>query len=102
MFYIMEIQKMDTGAFAHLVYTAEDEANAWSTYYGKLSYAAISKLPMHTVVLLSADGEEMEHKAFWYEPPKPDPEPEPEPEEETSTEEETSEETPEEETPTEE
>ena len=77
MFYIMEIQKMDTGAFAHLVYTAEDEANAWSTYYSKLSYAAISKLPMHTVVLFSADGEEIEHKAFWYIPPV----------EETSTEE---------------
>lgn len=98
MFYIMEIQKMETGAFVHLVYTAEDEANAWSTYYSKLSYAAISKLPMHTVMLFSADGEEIEHKAFWYEPPKP----EPEPEEETSTEEETSEETPEEEAPTEE
>lgn len=82
MFYIMEIQKMDTGAFAHLVYTAEDESNAWSTYYSKLSYAAISKLPMHTVVLLSADGEEIEHKAFWYTPPV-----EETPEEETPTEE---------------
>lgn len=66
MFYIMEIQKMENGTFGHLVYTAEDEPNAWSTYYSKLAYAAVSTIPMHTVVLLTADGEEIEHKAFWH------------------------------------
>lgn len=58
MYYVIEIQKLPDGTHAHLVY--HDDAwtynQAESVYYGKLQYAAISTIPMHTVILLDEEG----------------------------------------------
>ena len=56
MFYIIEIQKNAEGAYSHLVYTAASQKEAESVYFGKLSYAALSELPLHAVVCLTEDG----------------------------------------------
>ena len=56
MFYIIEIQKMQDGSYGHIVQTAETQNNAESKYYGVLQYAAISELPLHTVVLIDDHG----------------------------------------------
>lgn len=55
-YYIFEIQGNENGAFAHLVYNADTYNNAESIFYDKCHYAAISTLPVHTVILCDSDG----------------------------------------------
>lgn len=55
-YYIIEIQKSADGAFAHLINTADSYNQAESVYYGTLQYAAISTIPLHTVILMDAEG----------------------------------------------
>lgn len=58
MYFVFEIQKQENGSCACLVYH-EDGWNyfqAESVYFGKLQYAAISTIPIHTVMLCDAEG----------------------------------------------
>lgn len=55
-YYIIEIQKTPEGAYAHLIDTADTYNQAESVYYGKLQYAAISTIPLHSVILMDAEG----------------------------------------------
>lgn len=70
MFYVIEIQKTEQGTYAHLIDTAEDFAQAESKYYGKLQYAAISVIPVHTVYLLDDKGIVYHEKCYNREQPE--------------------------------
>lgn len=58
MYFVFEIQKQADGTCACLVYHEDgwDYFQAESVYFGKLQYAAISTIPVHTVMLCDAEG----------------------------------------------
>ena len=56
MYYIVEIQKNAEGVYAHLVHTAQTRNEGESVYFQVLSAAAISKLPLHSVILFTDRG----------------------------------------------
>lgn len=55
-YYIMEVQKSINGAFAYLMDSADTFNSAESIFYDKCHYAAVSTLPVHTIMLLDSDG----------------------------------------------
>ena len=61
---IVEIQKMTDGSYAYLIETADNLAQAESIFYNKMSYAAISTLPMHAVTLLNSTGAEIRNGVY--------------------------------------
>ena len=67
MFYIIEIQRMKDGTFAHLVHTAETRNAAESTFHSVLAAAALSDLPSHSATLLSGTGNLMMTKCYNHE-----------------------------------
>lgn len=75
---VMEIQKFDTGAVSTPTWAYEDINAAWSKYHSVLSAAALSKLPVHSAVIMNESGYCIEHKSFAYEEPQPEPDLEPE------------------------
>ncbi len=56
MYVILEIQTYADGTIGTLVYTASDYNHAQSTYHEKLAAAAISNIPVHSVVLMDSRG----------------------------------------------
>lgn len=64
MYYIIEIQKSTENAYAHLVYTAESRNEADSIFYDKLHFAAVSGLPIHTVMLADEKGNFYASKSY--------------------------------------
>lgn len=62
MFIVMEIQKTDK--VATLVNSYENRNDAESKYYTVLSAAAISKVPVHSAVLLTDSGKELMHNSY--------------------------------------
>lgn len=58
MYFVFEIQKLDNGSYACLTYHDDswDYFHAESVYFGKLQYAAISTIPIHTLMLCDAEG----------------------------------------------
>ena len=55
-FIISEIQTNADGSVGILNYTENEQNNAESVYYQKMAAAAISKVPIHTVVLMKNNG----------------------------------------------
>lgn len=58
MYFVYELQKLPDGVCACLVHHDDswDYFQAESAYYGKLRYAAISTIPVHTVMLCDVNG----------------------------------------------
>lgn len=61
---VLEIQTNPDGTIGNLVYGYDDLREAQSKFYLILSSAAISKLPVYCVYLLSNDGMCLDSKAF--------------------------------------
>lgn len=78
---VQEIQTFDTGNIATPSYAYNDRLAAESKYHALLSGAAISKLPLHAVVLMTSDGRIVASQSYTH------PVEEPAPEEETTPEE---------------
>ena len=57
---IIEMQTSE-GKTSILTYQKSDWFEALSVYFSKLSYAALSKVDVHSVVLLSDEGDEIMH-----------------------------------------
>lgn len=66
MYKIVELQTTD-GTTAHVVETANTENEAQSVFHQKLSYAAISTVPIHAVVLLDEKGFTIDRKHYTHE-----------------------------------
>lgn len=66
-FIVFEIQTDESNNVATLPpVVREDENEAWSEYYGKLSYAAKSPVYIHTVMLCTIDGRQIQAKSFMH------------------------------------
>lgn len=56
MFIVMEIQVFKDSKMSTPCYAFDDRNKADAKYYSLLSAAAVSKLPRHTVVMVTTDG----------------------------------------------
>lgn len=65
MFIVIEIQKTDK--ISTLVYAFDNRNDAESKYYSILSAAAVSKVPMHSAVILTDSGKELMHGSYEHE-----------------------------------
>lgn len=69
-YYIFEIQQYDNGEYGHIVHFAADpdadiaRNKGESKYYEVLSAAAVSQLPMHSAILVFADGTPIMNKCY--------------------------------------
>ena len=72
MFIVFEIQTNDDGSVGTLVSSYADQNQAESAYHTVLSAAAVSALPVHSCVILTEEGFELEHKCYKHAPaPEP-------------------------------
>lgn len=67
MYIVLEIQKQnqDVALLPPLVFGNRNEAE--QSYHSKLSFAAVSAIPCHTVVLMDDEGRLEEEKTFYHE-----------------------------------
>ena len=69
-YYILEIQQYDSENYGHIIHFAGDADpdkainKAYAKYYEVLSAAAVSELPMHSAVLVQANGMPVVYKSF--------------------------------------
>ena len=69
-YYILEIQKYQDGSYGHIVHIAYDEnpdtarLEGDSKFFEVLSYAAVSALPQHAVVLIASSGRVIDSKCY--------------------------------------
>lgn len=64
MYFIMEIQGMPDGRFAHLVTAAATRLEAEAEYHRILAAAAVSSLPLHSAVIVAGDGTPLMHQCY--------------------------------------
>ena len=66
MYFVFEFQKTASGQCAVLPYhdDAWTYAQAESVYHAKVSAAAISDIPVHTIMFVDVDGSVYEHKTY--------------------------------------
>lgn len=76
---VLEITRNAQGNIAVYPSAKESESAAWKKYYQILETAVESQAPLHSAVIMGADGFVIERKSYTH----PIPEPEPEPEEES-------------------
>jgi len=67
MFIVMEIQVFADGAMSTPCYSYNDRNKAEAKYHSILSSAAVSNLPTHSAVLLTADGYFIDSKSYTHE-----------------------------------
>lgn len=59
---VIEIQSAES--VSTLINTYDNRNDAYSKYYTILSYAAVSSVPTHSAVILTEQGDMVEHKFF--------------------------------------
>lgn len=64
MYVVVELQKMSDTQLAHLVTSHETLQEAQSKFHQVLSYAAVSKIPLHSCVLLGEDGYNIKTESY--------------------------------------
>lgn len=74
---VLEITRNSQGNIAVTPSAKETEAAAWKKYYQILETATESAAPLHSAVLMGANGFVIERKTFEHEAPAPEPTPEP-------------------------
>ena len=67
MFIVLEIQTNTDGSIGTLITSYEDSYEAESKYHTVLSAAAISKLPLHTAVMLTNEGQVIKSERYKHE-----------------------------------
>lgn len=71
MFIVQEIQTFADGTVSLLPpITKASREEAESVYHSILSFAAVSKIPMHAATLLANDGHEIMHQAYTHDIPE--------------------------------
>ena len=66
MFIVLELQATEE-TVAHIFTTYSDQAQAESNYHLVLSSAAVSTVPMHSVLLMAADGQVLRSETYEHE-----------------------------------
>lgn len=66
-FIVFEIQTYADGTVGTLVNTADTYNEAKSIYHTKLAAAAISSVPIHSVVIMTADGVTSDQESYRHE-----------------------------------
>lgn len=64
---ILEIQKSNEAAESILTVVEQDRNQAEAIYHGKLQYAAVSEVPIHTVVLINEVGDRVKGESYRHE-----------------------------------
>lgn len=67
MYIVLEIQRNADNTVGTLIYSYENQNQAESKYHEVLSYAAVSKVPSHTAVLLTEDGYKLASQNYIHE-----------------------------------
>ena len=67
MYFIIEIQGLPDGSFAHIVTTAQTRLEAEAEYHRILASAAVSALPLHSALIVSGDGTPLMHQCYEHE-----------------------------------
>lgn len=64
MFIVIELQKDAKGVVSNIVTSHENLAEAESHYYSILASAAISKVPVHSAVIVSEEGFPVKYQCY--------------------------------------
>ena len=75
-FIVLEITRNAQGNIAVYPFAKETEEAAWKKYYQILTTAVESQAPLHSAVIMGADGFVIERKTYVHPIPTPEPEPE--------------------------
>ena len=64
MYIVIELQKNEQGVVSNIVTSFENLAEAESKYYTVLASAAISKVPVHSAIIVSEEGFPVKHQCY--------------------------------------
>jgi hypothetical protein len=64
MYIVIELQKNAEGVVSNIVTSYENLAEAESKYYSVLSAAAISKVPVHSAIIVSEEGFPVKNQCY--------------------------------------
>ena len=64
MYIVIELQKDAKGVVSNIVTSYENLAEAESKYYSILASAAVSKIPVHSAILVSEEGFPVKHQCY--------------------------------------
>ena len=64
MYIVIELQKNDQGVVSNIVTAFDSLAEAESKYYTILAAAAISKVPVHSAIIVSEEGFPVKHQCY--------------------------------------
>ena len=64
MYIVIELQKNAEGIVSNIVTSFETLAEAESKYYSVLASAAISKIPVHSAIIVSEEGFPVKHQCY--------------------------------------
>jgi hypothetical protein len=64
MYIVIELQKNDQGVVSNIVTAFDTLAEAESKYYTILAAAAISKVPVHSAIIVSEEGFPVKHQCY--------------------------------------
>lgn len=64
MFIVIELQKNENGTVANIVTEHSTQSEAESKYHNILSAAAVSKVPVHSAVIVSEEGFPLMHQCY--------------------------------------
>lgn len=67
MFVVIELQKNKDGSVANIVTEHSTQAEAESKYHAVLAAAAVSKIPVHSAVIVSEEGFPLMHQCYKHE-----------------------------------
>ena len=66
MYIVIELQKDAKGVVSNIVTSFENLAEAESKYYSILAAAAVSKVPVHSAIIVSEEGFPVRHQCYKY------------------------------------
>lgn len=64
MYIVIELQKNAEGVVSNIVTSYENLAEAESKYYSVLAAAAISKIPVHSAIIVSEEGFPVKNQCY--------------------------------------
>ena len=64
MYIVVELQKNEQGVVSNIVTSFNTLAEAESKYYTVLAAAAISKIPVHSAIVVSEEGFPVKHQCY--------------------------------------